>query len=567
MLRAADVDYCQLSSIRLPKWTPISPSSPSHEHLIPRKDSRTSPLAYLQGQSIVVPGGSRKILVEVLIFQQSSPILGLKIFAMQSLCWPPTKQATRSVENEIRGVRLTSTFQMFFSSQSNSIKDHAALLERLQCDIFLASMPHTEITAAILSERPMQTLELPGLDFWLRESKVPIYKYEKTFEEARLDPFAVMHSSGTTGTPKVIVLKHGSCSPLDSYQLIPLLRGEHFEPFQVCRWKGKRVFTSFPYFHAAGLLFLLPMAIYTDFIPVIVPSTSRVSAEIANSVHIHGNVDASCLPPSVLVDISRNPIFLEQLRGLRYVSFVGGPLPTDIGEEIAKRTNLTSLFGSTETGFLPTEASDLVDWPFLRFSPCLNAEFRPFGDGMYELYIKRDTTLEAFQGIFATFPELQEYSMKDLFVKHPTKEAWWRSCGRTDEVIVFTDARKLNPTLMEAVIESQPSVRSALLCGHARPRPALVVEPVSYPTTEEEEAKLMCEVWAAAERAMQQGPVSGKLDRDLVLLTVPEKPLMRAGGKGTIQRKRSLAMYEDEVDRLYIEFARKTLEASNSLSA
>ena len=415
---------------------------------------------------------------------------------------------------------------MFFSSQSNSIKDHAALLERLQCEIFLISMPHTKVTEAILSKRPMQIFELPGLDFWLQESKVPIYKYEKTFEEARLDPFAVMHSSGTTGTPKVLVLKHGSCSPLDSYQLIPLLGGEPFEPFQVCRWKGKRVFTSFPYFHAAGLLFLLPMAIYNDFIPVILPSTSRVSAEIANSVHIHSNVYASCLPPSVLVDLSRSPIFLEQLRSLRYVSFAGGPLPTDVGEEVSKRTQLTSLFGSTETGYLPVEAHDSVDWPFVRFSPFLNAEFRPFGDGMYELYIVRDKRLEAFQGIFFTFPELQEYSMKDLFVKHPTKEGWWRSCGRTDDVIVFTDARKLNPTLMEAVIESHPSVRSALLCGHARPRPALLVEPVSYPATKEEKAELMCEIWAAAESAMQRGPVSGKLDRDLVLLTVPEKPLV-----------------------------------------
>ena len=186
---------------------------------------------------------------------------------------------------------------------------------------------------------------------------------------------------------------------------------------------------------------------------------------------------------------------------------------------------------------------------------------------MYDLYIVRDKRLEAFQGIFFTFSELHEYSMKDLFVKHLTKEGWWRSCGRTDDVIVFTDARKLNPTLMEAVIESHSSVRSALLCGHARQQPALLVEPVSFPTTEEEKAGLMCEIWAAAERAMQRGPVSGKLDQDLVLLTVPDKPLVRAGGKGTIQRKRSLAKYQAEVDQLYIDFAKKTLKGSHRLSA
>ena len=104
-----------------------------------------------------------------------------------------------------RTTKLTSSFQMFFSSQSNSIEDHAALLKRLQCEIFFVSMPHTAVTEAILSKRPIETVELPDLDFWLHESKVSIYKYEKTFEEARLDPFAVLHSSGTTGTPKVIV--------------------------------------------------------------------------------------------------------------------------------------------------------------------------------------------------------------------------------------------------------------------------------------------------------------------------------------------------------------------------
>ena len=213
-------------------------------------------------------------------------------------------------------------------------------------------------------------------------------------------------------------------------------------------------------------------------------------------------------------------------------------------------------------GFLPVEASERDDSPFLKFSSFLNAEFRPFGDGMYEMVMVRDRRVKAIRGIFFTFPDLQEYSTKDLFVKHPTKEGWWRPCGRTDDMVVFTDGRKLNTTLMESVIESHPFVRSAILCGHARPRPALLVEPLSYPTTEEGTERLMSEIWVAAERAMQQGPVSGKLDRDLILVTVPNKPLLRAGGKGTIQRKRSLVEYQDEIDQLYDAFAKKTAEGS-----
>ena len=51
------------------------------------------------------------------------------------------------------------------------------------------------------------------------------------------------------------------------------------------------------------------------------------------------------------------------------------------------------------------------------------------------------------------------------------------------------------------------------------------------------------------------------------MITGAEKPLVRAGGKGTIVRKRCLDMYRDEVERLYVEFAEKSLRVSDGVSA
>ena len=108
---------------------------------------------------------------------------------------------------------------------------------------------------------------------------------------------------------------------------------------------------------------------------------------------------------------------------LRYVSFVSGSLPTEVEEEITKRTQLTSSFEPTKAGFLPAEAPDPVNRPFLSLNSFLNTKPRPFGDDMYKLYIVRDKRLEAFQGFFFfTFPEPQKHSTKDLFVRHSTKK-------------------------------------------------------------------------------------------------------------------------------------------------
>ena len=46
------------------------------------------------------------------------------------------------------------------------------------------------------------------------------YLYEKTFEEARQDPIMIVHTSGTTGMPKPIVLNHAIYATIDA-QMTP----------------------------------------------------------------------------------------------------------------------------------------------------------------------------------------------------------------------------------------------------------------------------------------------------------------------------------------------------------
>ena len=94
----------------------------------------------------------------------------------------------------------------------------------------------------------MRHLNVETLKGYLRGDFTEHYIYNKTFEEAARDPFIIVHTSGSTGLPKPIVLHHGGVATLDSFHLIPALDG--FDVMlKVFESPPFRIFTSLPPFH------------------------------------------------------------------------------------------------------------------------------------------------------------------------------------------------------------------------------------------------------------------------------------------------------------------------------
>ena len=56
---------------------------------------------------------------------------------------------------------------------------------------------------------------VPALQAML-DSQPEHYPYDKTFDEARNDPIAVLHSSGSTGLPKPVTFTNGSIGAYDN---------------------------------------------------------------------------------------------------------------------------------------------------------------------------------------------------------------------------------------------------------------------------------------------------------------------------------------------------------------
>ena len=425
------------------------------------------------------------------------------------------------------------------------------LLEDLQCDVMLLTAESKPpIVEEILSKRAMRTMMVPALEDTLMTAEGPIYPYSKTFDQAKHEPFVVLHTSGSTGLPKPVSLNHGTLAHHDLFLNARLLGGK---ALNLARFSGKRVLFCLPQFHSAAVCFLA-FSVYSNTIPVLSPSP--VTAELVNEAHLYAGVDASFLGPSTLTDIVHNPEYFKNLQRLRYVTFGGSPLPQEIGNKIKDLAHLFVCFGTTESGYYALEETDPEDWQYVSFSPIMGCELRPFQEGLYEFFFVLSDSLPNSQGIFSTFPSLQEYSAKDLYSKHPTKEGLWLYEGRGDDVLIFSNTQRHYPQEMERTLNAHPAVKSSLVCGHGRLKAALLIEANAPSGTQEERSARLAEIWPSIELANEKiASRQGRITEDMVLFTSIEKPMLRAG-KGSVLRHKTAELYSSDLDQLFIKDAK-----------
>lgn len=448
---------------------------------------------------------------------------------------------------------IKAGYKVLLTSPRNTLEAHLSLLEETDCRTFM--MPPVfplPVVKQILDARPMQVLHIQGLHYWISDQEGEsneAYPYEKSYEAARGEPFVVLHTSGSTGRPKPIVQTHGTISALDAFRAGGSSMG--LKPVHYTTCVGKRIYLGFPLFHCAGISMLLPGAIFLGFTIVLGPFPP--SPDVVNAIHTHGNVQESCIAPMTIIDLVKDEAHLQNLSRLDTITYGGGPLPHQVGSLVSTKTRILNVLGTTECGVLPVQLCDPDDWEYLTYSPILGHEFRPVSDGLYEHVIVRQAgDLELYQGVFSTFPELQEWPMKDLYSPHPTNKDAWLYRGRSDDIVVFSTGEKLNPLDMEATIGKHPSVKAALVGGHGQFQSSLLVEPADgkAPTTHEEKALFLDELWPSVEAANRESPSHARIHREMIILATDDKPFPRAG-KGTVQRKMTMQLYNGELNDLY----------------
>ena len=288
-----------------------------------------------------------------------------------------------------------------------------------------------------------------------------------------------------------------------------------------------------------------------------------MTAELVDFMHRLDIVECSVVAPSILQEISQTPSFLKNLERLSSVSYGGGPLAKGAGNIIRSFTNVYNLMGSSEMYSIATELAGQEDWDYLKFSPMMGIVFNHHSEDLWELSFVRNPAFDLYQGIFATYPEMQEYHTSDLYSKHATKPDLWLYQGRADDIIALSNGEKFNPVAMEGLIGAHPDVKSVLVAGQGRFQPALLVEANNRLVSDDDRERMKEAIWPIVSQANSDCVAHGRLSKDLIIFTDSAKPFQRAG-KGTVQRRLTLDTFEHEIEELYDTVNHQTTSNENA---
>ncbi|EGG05935.1 uncharacterized protein MELLADRAFT_107156 [Melampsora larici-populina 98AG31] len=375
--------------------------------------------------------------------------------------------------------------------------------------------------------------------------------------KAACEPVMILHSSGSTAFPKTLYM---SRSGIQSWLRAPLSN-------RFC-WEGELTAAmALPAFHAMGfhvgsLINLSTGSISGFFRPEFGPD-GRCKPKTPNSFNvIQAIASLGCtvasLSPMMLTEFASEPSSIETLRTLKRVGFGGGPLNTEIGNQLVKGgVNLCVVYGSTEVGPISALFSDRclgTDWEYFEMSPQLTTRFIPHENDLYELVVLSSDMHRCSTTAIESTLSPQTYHTNDLLAKHPTLPLY-RVVGRLDDQIMLSNSEKTNPGPMEAIIAFNPAIKSALMFGRGKPQNGVIIEPeeafVLDITNRKAVEEYISRIWPSIVEANNFGPSHSRLTRDLIMIIDPRVTPLPRTSKGQLSRPKVTDMFQAEIEAKY----------------
>ncbi|RFU76421.1 transferase family [Trichoderma arundinaceum] len=457
--------------------------------------------------------------------------------------------------HDLRYVLLTyacikAGYKVLFLSPKNSTAGALAVLEAAKCNIWVQphGQPRLPLLEELLHQRHMNLLDLPSANDLLDAETTEPYLYNKTFHEAAQEPVCVLHTSGSTGLPKPIEWSHALIGTMDAVRLLPPTEGDNGMLPWTSDWKdGDRLYSSFPMSHGAGIL-----------MDIIIPSLYRLhcvmgpegvipNVSLVDSLADYGEIDIWSMVPSLVDELGETPDVLAKFKSSKFICASGGPVSPTSASKVNEVIRVLNLTGTTEGLFIGNLVVQQEDWLYFAFHPYSGFDFREVEPGVYEHWVQRNQHWALFQGIFHTFPSLDEINLKDLYIKHPSKPNLWAYKGRSDDIIVLSNGIKISPLDTEAFITTHSSINGCLMVGTGKPQVGLLIE-LKDPSTANQE--LYDSIWLTVEEANAMSLDKDQLRRDFIMFAEADKPFVRTD-KGTVKRQATMKLYAGYIDKFY----------------
>jgi hypothetical protein len=197
------------------------------------------------------------------------------------------------------------------------------------------------------------------------------------------------------------------------------------------------------------------------------------------------------------------------------------------------------------------------DWDYLRPSDTVKPflRFEERSPGIFELIC-----LDGWPSKVASNRPDGSYATKDLFMKHPTIEAY-KYYARLDDTIVLVNGEKVNPLDLEGTIRQDAAVSEAIVFGAGKAKIGMMIIPSAEAAALSAD-QIVEQIWPTVEKTQTAMPAYGQLSRDMVKILPPDTQYPRTD-KGTIIRQ---AFYREFGELIEDAYEDKTAEGALSLS-
>ena len=400
-------------------------------------------------------------------------------------------------------------YVILLPSARNSDANNVSLFGETRCTKLFYTQPFGARLAG-LSAIGVEGYLVPSFEDMVTAHTLP-YPYTKTWEDARSDAIAILHTSGSTGAPKPIKYNHAFIGLVDASRTLP---GAYGRPDgNISLLDGSVHFFAFPAFHLAGFCYGTCSLFYRS-VQILPPPEMPPNGKTAIDIMGEHELTQLICPPTLFDDLVKNyrQELVDRGRSLTHVHNAGGPLAQATGDFLSTKVAIVQIIGSSETGKLPCLVSEREDWAWYEWNPHVGGAFMERIDedsDIYELTVQRVPGQEWAQGVFHVFPETDVYRTRDLFRKHPTKQLWSFD-GRKDDVIVLNNGEKFNPVAMEGSLSGHPLVKGALVVGSSYDQVGLILE------TDEQGDDFVEKVWPAVRKANEEAPKHARLYKHMV---------------------------------------------------
>lgn len=107
---------------------------------------------------------------------------------------------------------------------------NASLLEQTQCRHFLYSKEIENLVTPLLEHKSDLNLHVvETLDDMIRP-ETQHFAWDKDYNAVKWDPIVILHSSGSTGAPRPIVMNHATFAVGDHDRILPNVQGCKISP-------------------------------------------------------------------------------------------------------------------------------------------------------------------------------------------------------------------------------------------------------------------------------------------------------------------------------------------------